>query len=645
MPLASPWTSLLVLLAALAASAAATAVVIRVVLRLGFVAMPRADRWHTRVTALHGGVGFAPVFLLIAAGVVIALASRLDLGSLDAVRRSGLLEPAAVLVGAGAMFLLGLVDDFKRLRPATKLAGQIVAAAPMMVVVGPFSLTGWMPIDLLVTYLWIVGVTNAVNLLDNMDGISAGVCTVAFASIAATLAVHLDAGSMPPAAWLAALMSAATLGFWIHNRPPAKVFMGDSGSLFLGFMLATLTLPGTLNGGWSAAPDEPLSSLQQALVALAFAGIPILDTVLVTVTRLWRSQSPAVGGKDHSTHRLARLGLDGWQTLSTVLVLAAASGLAGFFMVGSPAIIYPLFGLYLVSLLLVGVWLSRVPVVVSEASGVVQSFLERRRTPLIQVIKAAVDVLLVSACYYGAYLLRFDFSLDEPTRLAVVRSLPVVLACSLLAHLAFRSYTRSWRSGSASEMVDHALPAVVGAATGVAAVVVGFGLPLGFSRGAFVIFGVLVVLATVLSRFSFVLLDGISARLRARSQQARAVVIYGAGRAGRLLATEAAYLEGPGPFRVVGFVDDDESKQGCRIHGVRVSSPESWRARRRLAPAEVWVSSPLVPSARVEEFRARLGEEVVVRRLEVRITESTGGAGGAGGSGAHPIEQATAHRA
>jgi len=641
MPPTSPWIPPLVLLAAVAASAATTAVVIRVVLRLGFVAMPRADRWHTRVTALHGGVGFAPVFLLIAAGILLAMGARLDLESLKAVRDSGLLEPAVVLVGAAAMFLLGLVDDFKRLRPATKLAGQIVAAAPLMVVVGPFSLTGWMAIDLLVTYAWIVGVTNAVNLLDNMDGISAGVCTVAFASIAATLAVHMP-GAAPPAAWMAALMAAATFGFWLHNRPPARVFMGDSGSLFLGFMLATLTLPGALNDGWTISPDRPLSSLQQGLVAVSFAGIPILDTVLVTVTRLWRSQSPAVGGKDHSTHRLARLGLDGWQTLGTVLALAAASGLAGFFMVGSPSIIYPLFGLYLVALLLVGVWLSRVPVVVSEATGTVQSFLSRRRTPIIQLIKALLDAMIVSACYYGAYLLRFDFSLDDPTRLAVVRSLPLVLACCLLAHLAFRSYTRSWRSGSASEMVDHALPAVVGAAAGVAAVVVAFGLPPGFSRGAFVIFGVLWVLATVLSRFSFVLLDEISARLRARSGQAKAVVIYGAGRAGRLLATEAAFLDGP--VRVVGFIDDDESKQGCRIHGIRVAAPEAWISRRRPPQVEIWVSSPLVPADRVEQFRRMLGDEVVVRRLDVRISESVGPATDAG-SGAHPVEQATAHRA
>ena len=620
MPLADPLISLLVLLAAGVASAAATAAVIRATMRLGLVAMPRADRWHTRPTALHGGVGFAPVFLLIAGGVLIALGSRLDLGSLDAVRRSGLLEPAAVLLGGGSMFLLGLVDDFKRLRPATKLAGQIVAAAPMMVVIGPFALTGWMPLDLLVTYLWIVGVTNAVNLLDNMDGVSAGVCTVAFASIAATLAVHTGPAAMPPAAWMAALVSASTLGFWMHNRPPARVFMGDSGSLFLGFMLAALTLPGVLNADWSPSPGQSLSPIQQGLVAVAFAGIPLLDTVLVTVTRLWRNQSPAVGGKDHSTHRLARLGLDGWQTLTTVLVLAAASGLAGFFMVGSPSVIYPMFGLYLVTLLLVGVWLSRVPVAVSAASGVVQSFLERRRTPLIQLIKAAIDALLVSACYYGGYLLRFDFSIDDPTRAAVVQSLPLVLACCLVTHLAFRSYTRSWRSGAASEMVDHVLPAIVGAAASVAVVAVAFGLPLGYSRGAFVIFGVLLVVATLLSRFSFVMLDEFSARLRARTREAKSVVIYGAGRAGRLLASEAPFVPGE-PVRVVGFIDDDPSKQGRRIGGIRVSSPDRWSRLGHRGPTEIWVSSPLVPKARVVQLRESIGTSVPVRWLDVRISD------------------------
>jgi UDP-GlcNAc:undecaprenyl-phosphate GlcNAc-1-phosphate transferase len=591
MPPLLSWLTPLALLLVVAVSAGSTAVVIRVVIRLGFVAVPRADRWHTRVTALHGGVGFAPIFLLLSAAIVVFAAVQLHAGSIDAFRATGLLEPAAVLLGGAAMFILGLVDDFLGLKPSTKLAGQIAAAAPLLVAVGPFELTSWLPLDLLITYLWIIGITNAVNLLDNMDGVSAGVCAVSFAAISATLSVHGGEG-LPAAAWMSAILSAATVGFWIHNRPPAKVFMGDS---------------------------QPLSSLQQGLVAIAFAGTPILDTVLVTVTRLWRNQSPAVGGKDHSTHRLARLGLDGWQTLAIVLALAAASGLAGFSMVSSPSTIYPLFGLYLVGLLLVGVWLSRVPVAVSQASGAVQDFIRRRQTRLVQVAKAAVDVLVVATCYYGAYLLRFDFSIDDPTRAAVVQSLPIVLACCLVAHLAFRSYTRSWRSGAATEMVDHALPAIVGAAASVAVVVVAFGLPLGYSRGAFVIFGVLLVIATLLSRFSFVMLDELSARLRARTSEARSVVIYGAGRAGRLLASEAPFVPG-GPVRVVGFIDDDASKHGFRIAGIRVSGPEWWSHPRRHRPTEIWISSPLVPKARIERLRALIGADLPVRWLDVRIS-------------------------
>ncbi len=618
MPPLLSWLTPLALLLVVAVSAGSTAVVIRVVIRLGFVAVPRADRWHTRVTALHGGVGFAPVFLLLSAAIVVFAAVQLHAGSIDAFRATGLLEPAAVLLGGAAMFILGLVDDFLGLKPSTKLAGQIAAAAPLLVAVGPFELTSWLPLDLLITYLWIIGITNAVNLLDNMDGVSAGVCAVSFAAISATLSVHGGEG-LPAAAWMSAILSAATVGFWIHNRPPAKVFMGDSGSLFLGFMLATLTMPSELNRHWSMLDSQPLSSLQQGLVAIAFAGTPILDTVLVTVTRLWRNQSPAVGGKDHSTHRLARLGLDGWQTLAIVLALAAASGLAGFSMVSSPSTIYPLFGLYLVGLLLVGVWLSRVPVAVSQASGAVQDFIRRRQTRLVQVAKAAVDVLVVATCYYGAYLLRFDFSIDDPTRAAVVQSLPIVLACCLVAHLAFRSYTRSWRSGAATEMVDHALPAIVGAAASVAVVVVAFGLPLGYSRGAFVIFGVLLVIATLLSRFSFVMLDELSARLRARTSEARSVVIYGAGRAGRLLASEAPFVPG-GPVRVVGFIDDDASKHGFRIAGIRVSGPEWWSHPRRHRPTEIWISSPLVPKARIERLRALIGADLPVRWLDVRIS-------------------------
>ena len=129
----------------------------------------------------------------------------------------------------------------------------------------------------------------------------------------------------------------------------------------------------------------------------------------------------------------------------------------------------------------------------------------------------------------------------------------------------------------------------------------------------------LLIVATLLSRFSFVMLDELSVRLRARTSEARSVVIYGAGRAGRLLASEAPFVPG-GPVLVVGFIDDDPSTHGLRIAGIRVSGPEWWSHPRRQRPTEIWVSSPQVPRAQVERLQASIGPDLPVRWLDVRIS-------------------------
>src|SRR5215213_2551034 len=211
--------------------------------RYGWVVAPRADRWHKQPTALHGGVGFFPAFLLGAVWLVARNNRWPDTISFDGFSDEQRLI-GALLVGSFLMFLFGLWDDLKQCRPATKLVFQLIAASLFISAGGMFPLTGIHMIDVLVTYFWFVGITNAVNMLDNMDGLASGVVILAGVTlILLAMGVIPLNGKQSFTVSLGLVFVTALLGFWTDNRPPASIFMGDSGSLFIGYGLAALAVP------------------------------------------------------------------------------------------------------------------------------------------------------------------------------------------------------------------------------------------------------------------------------------------------------------------------------------------------------------------------------------------------------------------
>ena len=225
---------------ALAALGAAllTPLVIRLAWRLGALAQPRADRWHQRPTALLGGTA------LYAASVTTAL---LMLATAFPPGRAAQTRLLGLWAGATLVFALGLIDDRRGLGPTAKLAGEAAAACLLMSAGTRF--TGVLPVWLAapLTLFWVVGITNAVNLLDNMDGVVAGVAAVAALALAAGGA----AARQGEVVVLALCLAGACCGFLCYNFHPARIFMGDCGSLFLGFMLSALALAGT------RAPSAP----------------------------------------------------------------------------------------------------------------------------------------------------------------------------------------------------------------------------------------------------------------------------------------------------------------------------------------------------------------------------------------------------
>jgi len=201
-------------------------------IRNSWMAIPVKERWHKKPTALMGGIA-------IYAGMAIPLFFITDFG--DVLQAFGYVEDIRVrpsinsvtFIGAAMMFLLGLSDDFLKLKPSTKLVGQILAAS--MVVFMGYRLQWFssLTLDTLITMVWIVGITNAFNLIDNMDGLCAGV-----GAVSSVYFVFLFSDKSPEAMGIALTLAGSLSAFLLFNFNPASIFMGDSGSLVIGFILS-----------------------------------------------------------------------------------------------------------------------------------------------------------------------------------------------------------------------------------------------------------------------------------------------------------------------------------------------------------------------------------------------------------------------
>ena len=220
----------------------------------------------------------------------------------------------SILGPAVAMGLVGLWDDLKSLNPFPRFIGQSIAGLIVAFILilndNIGNPTGITVLDALVTVLWIVGICNSINFFDNLDGGAAG--TVAITAIALTyLAITGDQYFI---AALSIVVAGSTLGFLIWNRAPARIYMGDAGALFLGLLIATLTVR------FKPSTDNSLTSFAIPVLLLA---IPILDTTVAVFSRLRRKESPFQGGKDHLSHRLVRYGLSRKLSAITLWLLSA----------------------------------------------------------------------------------------------------------------------------------------------------------------------------------------------------------------------------------------------------------------------------------------------------------------------------------
>lgn len=297
-------TYVVAFVAALVAALLATPVARRVAVRLRIFDHPGERKDHPDPVPYLGG-------LAIIASFVVATAVGASVRGLSA----GYEQAAAILAGAVVVAVLGLRDDLKVVPGWAKAAVEVPLAIGLFASGVRAQVFGVEALDLLLTVGWVAGITNAVNFLDNMDGITAGVSAIAamYFAVLAGLSEQFVVGA------LAAALVGCSLGFLWYNRPPARIYMGDAGSLFLGFLLAALGLK--LRFGNIVRVT--------VFVPIAVLGVPIFDTVMISVSRVLHGHSPLRAGLDHTSHRLLRLGVPRRAVVGLHYLAAAACGWLG----------------------------------------------------------------------------------------------------------------------------------------------------------------------------------------------------------------------------------------------------------------------------------------------------------------------------
>ena len=299
-------TYMLIFASALALAIGGTPIARKLAPRLGVMDQPSARKIHTRPMPRLGGVAIYLAFIL----ALLIFEDRHYISQL-----------VGILTGATLISFCGIWDDRWGLRPLLKLGvGQPLAALILIASGVRVSFLHHPVLNLLVTVFWVVGITSALNLLDNMDGLSAGVATVAsafFLLLAAMNGQYL-VGS------LAAALLGACLGFLFYNFNPASIFMGDTGSMFIGFILAAvgikLRFPGRMD-------------VVTWMIPVVILGVPIFDTTLVVVSRLRRGLNPITHpGKDHLSHRLVAMGMTQREAVMAIYLICGGLGLVALFL-------------------------------------------------------------------------------------------------------------------------------------------------------------------------------------------------------------------------------------------------------------------------------------------------------------------------
>lgn len=571
------------------------------------VTMPvatRFGRW-TRITAkvasplsnvrvpATGGIS-----IITSIVVALAITGRLD---------------SWMAIGAGAMLVVGLVDDALVLSPGRKFSCQLAIVTWAAIFALPrYAFTPWQLLDVGIVIFWLVATTNAFNLVDGLDGLAAGIGITVAAAIA-TIGIVLGV----PAVTAPSLAVAGALGgFLIFNLPPASIIMGDAGALSLGYMLGVLAL----QGGALATNSRLTLWVFPVLVML----VPLLDAGIVTAARLATGKAISRHGLEHVHDRLLSLGLTEWRAVASIWVVATVA--AGCAIAANllphadvvAALPFLALAAAVIALFMIDLTFDASPpsVAYGYLQGVARyilSFGYKRR-----IAEAAMDIALISAAYFGACALRLDFNLTPEVLASMIRGLPWVILLTYPAFLLAGVYRGIWRYAGLTDSFRFAGGAII------AGILVAIGsafLPIRHSGSIAVLYALLLVNLLVATRMSFQILRKVISRLATVTDR---VLVVGAGEIGSV-AAEFVLKARMHSARVVGFVDGDAFKHGKILNGEEVlGTPEDIESIHARVPfTEIIVADEeLAPEQmeRLHHFGRTHG--IPVRRFSMQLNET-----------------------
>ena len=592
----TPYNSLFIALISFALATALTYAVRETAHKFGFVAKPKSDRWHKRPTAMLGGVAIFLATILIYA-VFVPKSS----------------ESLIILAGSTVLFLVGLIDDILQVKPYQKLIGQFIGVA---IVIGCGLVLPWTSSDILnigITCFWLIGITNAINLLDNMDGLSAGIAAIAAVSLAAGFAASGQTNEM---IFLAAFIG-ALIGFLIFNFNPASIFMGDSGSMFVGFLLASSVLMTDVGGR-----SRGIVSILAVPALILF--VPIFDTTFVTLLRKLWGRKASQGGRDHTSHRLVALGLSERSAVLLLYGLAIAAGVISLLVRElEPTQSIALVLVFTVLLTLIGVYLSKVKVYEEQQEelalqnnagfGFLLNLSHKRR-----VFEVLMDAALIGLAYYAAYILIFGAFEKSETWSLFIKSLPILIVFKLSAFLLVGVYRGIWRYTSVRDLLTFAKAVVLGSVFSVLALLLLYRFEF-YSRTVFIVDAMLLLFALAGSRMAFRFFRQLLPTTTSGDE--RKVLIYGAGDGGEMVLRELK--NNPDwNYQPIGFLDDDPNKEGKVIHGLKVHGGNGSLKQicRENEVQEILLSFRKVSPERLQEVKTVCREtEISLKRAWLKI--------------------------
>jgi UDP-GlcNAc:undecaprenyl-phosphate GlcNAc-1-phosphate transferase len=615
---------LIVFLAASLCSLALTPLVRSFARRVGAIDQPGARKIHSQPMPRLGGLS-----IFISYYLVLAVASRFDFFHFpaDFFRTE---HHAWIFLATGLVLGIGIVDDFRRLPPALKFFVQVIAGLVVAlfcyrieVVSLPFGTLrlgiGAIPL----TVFWIVAVINAINLLDGLDGLASGTAFIVCITMFAISLVGQNIG----VALVSFIFAGSILGFLRYNFHPASIFLGDSGSYFLGFNLALLSLQSSLKGTTTFAILIPVLAL----------GLPMMDTALAMVRRLLKSLH--IMAVDREKNMIKFFYLDGWSMFradrghihhrlldmgftqkKAVILLYAVSAILGGLVLSS---------VYLRSfnhaLLITAVGIAAYVGIRKLGYKEVQvlsngALLPLFDTPVInrRILRVFVDLAIISFSYYVAFLLRFEGDFGQAKNYFVT-TLPLVLMTKTVVFHLSGLYKGAWRYTNISDLMRMVRAVIFGCAASAFLLwlLPGFGIT---SRAVLLIDFNLLLLFVVAARGSFRVLDYLHS---SRSNLGRKVLIYGVGKSGVNALREFIHNPTLG-LSPVGFIDDDQRNKGKQVNGYPViatlESLESILEKHSISEVVLAISE--FPGERLERLsEICISHQIPLRRFQTRLEE------------------------